>query len=441
MSMASTTSNTGVWLKAGNGDTFRTDIDSGEIFEVPPGFIGTYSGDIDDGRNSLCKYLYNYNVPTLLKDSAQPKINLNSFNDLSSGIWNSAQINYVSMIDTLKFMGVEDVMLDIGWWAGDGFNQPDQPSADPVDWPSGMLWARNYAHNKGMDFGLYWNRTTSMTKNSGISKRESEAKYLYDNFLIDSYRSDGTDGNVLPYGGYGAGTRAHYNQDVGYWQTKGYYEFLDWCYANITGFQYENCSGGGRIEDFGIMKRSMRIQITDAYSVLDAQRALYDALYTYPASQLAAYIMSGPGDMKYWFRSSSMGKAQLACMTTTLNMTQKNQIAACVTTYKNKVRLLIKTADVYHIFPRPDDTQWTGMEYYDKTSGIGVVYIFRPNTSTSSQYIKLKGLASGSNYTISFEDGSNPTVTMSGATLMSTGINVSLTDGTYTSELMWIDKH
>lgn len=38
----------GVSLKAGNGDSFKTDLEAGETFEVPPGFVGAYQGDLDD---------------------------------------------------------------------------------------------------------------------------------------------------------------------------------------------------------------------------------------------------------------------------------------------------------------------------------------------------------------------------------------------------------
>ena len=70
----------------------------------------------------------------------------------------------------------------------------------------------------------------------------------------------------------GPGTRAHYAEDVGYWQTKGYYEVLDSLYATIPNFAYENCSGGGRIKDYGILKRRLKIQNQDRYYTIDARQ-------------------------------------------------------------------------------------------------------------------------------------------------------------------------
>ena len=124
--------------------------------------------------------------------------------------------------------------------------------------PSGMLAARDYAHDKGMRFGLYWNCNPPMTTAEGMQHRQDDAKYLYEKFQIDFFRTDGTDGNVLQTGGYGPGTRANCAEDVGYWQTKGYYEVLDWLYAEMPNFSYENCSGGGRIKDYGILRRCIQ---------------------------------------------------------------------------------------------------------------------------------------------------------------------------------------
>ena len=40
-------------LKAGNRDDFRTDLAAGETFQIPPGFLGAYAGDLDDAGNSV----------------------------------------------------------------------------------------------------------------------------------------------------------------------------------------------------------------------------------------------------------------------------------------------------------------------------------------------------------------------------------------------------
>ncbi|MCX6903212.1 MAG: alpha-galactosidase [Verrucomicrobia bacterium] len=306
----------GAAIKAGNGDTFKTDLEPEETFEVPPAFIGAYQGDLDDAGNSLRKYLFNYSIPATLKnDPGYPKVQWNAFaaTGKGQGSWDSTESKYRPLIDDMAPLGFEEVVLDIGWWPGDATHKPHPPTNDPIDWPSGMRAASDYAHGKGLRFGLYWNCNPPMTTPEGIKHRLEDARYLYDQFRMDFFRSDGTDGNVLQTGGHGPGARAHYAEDEGYWQTKGYYQVLDSLYASLTNFSYENCSGGGRIKDYGILKRCMKIQSQDRYYPLDARQSFYDSSFALHPMQIAALCGSwsdwqASGSV-YEFRSASMGAA------------------------------------------------------------------------------------------------------------------------------------
>ena len=256
----------GARVKAGNGDHFKTDLAAGETFEVPPGFIGAYKGDLDDAANSLHRYLFNHSMPAILrKDAGYPKVEWNAFaaTGQGQGSWSPTETKYYPLIDDIAPLGFEDVVIDINWWNGDTTHQPHPPVGHAKFWPKGMLAACDYAHRHGMRFGLYWNCNSSMTTPDGMQHRKDDAKYLFDKFKIDFYRTDGTAGNVLQTGNAGPGSRAHYAEDLGYWQTKGFYEVMDWLYANVPNFHYENCSGGGRIKDYGVMKRAIRIQDQD----------------------------------------------------------------------------------------------------------------------------------------------------------------------------------
>ena len=443
----------GASLKAGNGDTFKTDLDAGETFEVPPGFIGAYKGDLDDAGNSLRKYLFNHSMPAILKtDSGYPKVEWNAFaaTGKGQGSWKSTETKYYPLIDEIAPMGFEDVVLDIGWWEGDTTHRPHPIVSDPVNWPSGMLAARDYAHDRGMRFGLYWNCNPSMTSPAGMEHRIEDATYLYDKFHIDFYRSDSTDGNVLQTGGHGPGMRAHYAEDEGYWQTKGYYEVLDSLQATIPNFSYENCSSGGHIKDYGILKRCIKIQNQDRYYPLDARQSFYDSTFALHPMQLAALCGSwadwqATGSV-YEFRSSSMGAAYWHPDAPNggnggpvWTASQKALIQEAVHTYKTRLRPLIRNGNLYHIFPRPDDKVWDGIEYYDPASKRGAVYIFRPNSPVETQAVVFKGLNAKANYWLWCEDGSIPPTRRSGADLMQAGMDLTLAQP-YTSEILFFQN-
>ncbi|HEY5914354.1 MAG TPA: NPCBM/NEW2 domain-containing protein [Verrucomicrobiae bacterium] len=430
----------GVHLKAGNSDGFKTELEGGQTFEVPPGFIGAYAGDLDDAANSLHKYLFNYSMPAILKtDPAYPTLEWNAFaaTGKGQGSWDSTETKYYPLIDAIAPLGFEEVVLDIGWWPGDATHKPHPPVGDPVDWPSGILAARDHARNKGLRFGLYWNCNPPMTTPEGQQHRRDDVKYLYDTFHVDFWRSDGTDGNVLQTGGFGPGTRAHFTNDVGYWQTKGYYEVLDSLYATITNFSYENCSGGGRIKDYGILKRCIKIQNQDTYYPIDARRSFYDSSFALHPMQLAALVGSwsewqATGSV-YEFRSASMGAAYWHPDAPNSGNggpvwadSQKALIKDAVNTYKSWLRPLIRSANLYHIFPRPDDQHWDGVEYYDPVSRKGAIYVFRPHSPIQTQAVKLRGLDAKASYWLWAQDGAISPATRNGAELMQSGLNVEL---------------
>ena len=430
----------GVRVKAGNGDNFKTDLGPGETFEVPPGFVGAYQGDLDDASNRLHRYLFEHSIPAIIRnDATYPKVEWNAFaaTGQGQGSWTPTETKYYPLIDAIAPLGFEDVVIDVGWWNGDTTHQPHPIVGHSQFWPKGMLAACQYAHEHGMRFGLYWNCNSPMTTAEGIQHRKDDAKYMFDQFKIDYYRSDGTAGNVLQTGESGPSSRAHYAEDLGYWQTKGYYEVVDWLYANVPNFCYENCSGGGRIKDYGIMKRAVRIQDQDRYYPIDARRAFWDSSYAMHPMQLSTLSGSwaewqASGSV-YEFRSASLGAPYWHPDSpnggnggAAWSDSQKQLIKRAVQTYKSKIRPLVRTADLYHILPRPDDKRWDGIEYFDPKAKQGAIIVFRPECRESKQQIKLRGLDAKAKYWISCEDGSVVPHEASGEELMHRGLEINL---------------
>ena len=309
----------GATIKVGNGDGFRTNLAPGATFEVPPAFIGAYRGDLDDAANSLHKYLFRYSMPPALRnDPAYPRVEWNAFaaTGQGQGSWQPAEAKYYPLIDDIAPLGFEDVVIDVNWWNGDVTHQPHPPVGHAKYWPKGMRAACDYAHRHGLRFGLYWNCNPSMTTAAGMRHRQDDFKSLYDKFHIDFYPHRQHCGAGLADGRLRAGCRSHYAEDLGYWQTKGFYEVTDGLQATLPNLGYENCSSGGSIKDFGVMRRALRIQDQDRYYPVDARRAFYDASYALHPMQIATISGSwaewqATGSV-YEFRSASLGAALLA---------------------------------------------------------------------------------------------------------------------------------
>jgi alpha-galactosidase len=301
-----------------------------------------------------------------------------------------------------------------------------------------------------MRFGLYWTDSENKATPQGRKTCAGRIKRLFVEHGADIWRSDCTVGNAI---------------EADYWSVKGFYEMVDGLQREVPGFQWENCHGGGRIKDYGAMKRSVKIFGSDGFSALDVRRTFYDSSYALHPVQLMGHLgffnpsprkkdwiklkkdrPRGAAGMRYAFRAMSMGAPQWFigppgggdAIGGSWTEAELDAVRVAVATYKSRIRPLVRNADLFHIFPRPDDKVWDGIQYYDPASGKGVVFIFKPASPDNARTIKLKGLDADRRYRLTFEDGSNPEAAMAGDVLMRNGIVVSL-EGAFVSELMFIE--
>ena len=416
-------------LRAGNFADLRAELAPGQAFEVPPGFVGAYRGDLDDAGNRLRRWLFACRVPEILRqDSSYPKVQWNAFGATGKtpGSWDPVEKKYYPLVDDIAPLGFEEVMIDVGWWQG---NEPD---SDRADWAAGMKKAADYAHQKGLRFGLYFSDNLDMAKPEARTQRAERIGRLFREYGADMWRSDCTRGAVI---------------GSSYAATRGFYEMVDTLAKDVPGFQWENCSGGGRIKDYGAMHRSVKIFNSDTYSPLHVRQAFYDSSFAFHPIQLEGHLGSvngrfrpqGIAGMRFAFRSMSMGAPEWfldapngANGGPPWTQEEKDAVKACVATYKTKIRPLVRQADLYHILPRPDGRYWDGIEYCDPAAGKGVVYLFKPAgdamTDVITQVIRFKGLDAKQTYRLTFEDGTNPPAVKSGAELMERGLRVTLED-------------
>lgn len=111
--------------------------------------------------------------------------------------------------------------------------------------------------------------------------------------------------------------------------------------------------------------------------------------------------------------------------------------------FRDRLRPLVRNADLYHILPRPDGIHWDGVQYFDPDvddSGAvaGVAFLFKPtNTDGSTKTIAFKGLDPAATYDVVFEDRVSQNTTKTGAQLMA-GLSVTLSE-TRGSEMIWLE--
>jgi alpha-galactosidase len=219
------------------------------------------------------------------------------------------------------------------------------------------------------------------------------------------------------------------SSEVAYRATRAYYSVQQQLRRQFPNLLFEICNDGGRMVDFGSATNGDYFSITDAYDPLSNRRAVYDTSWVLPSAMLETYVQKVPTptieNFRYMLRSGMMGWFSLMLDSNTWNPEQHAVAKAEFALYKQKLRPLIREANLYHVSGRPTAEHWDAIEYFDPTSQHGVVYAFHgTSVNEPSHTFSVKGLRPATTYRVTFQDHTSPDYTATGSRLTASGITV-----------------
>lgn len=477
-----------------NGDPapYRTRLVPNAVFATPRIFVGASNGDLNDTSNVLRRWVRD--VLTNAATWRNPAYPLAVNNSWGGGLTINEDVA-LRMIRDAAELGFEMFHVDAGWFRAVGDWHPD-----PAKFPHGMAAIAAQAHAHGMKFGLWadWAQAGSSNELGALNVRSPEvAPWLSSNLATDwkpeqfkgetidigvpaakSWALSETDRivteyklDMLEHDGYlvlqgcqkanhphappdpahtlvekeasWAMIRSSNSTDVSYYATKAYYEIQSNLRKNHPGLLLEICNDGGRMIDFGSAAHGDYFSITDTYDPLSNRRAFYDTSWLLPPAMLESYVerWATPDipTFRFMLRSGMMGWLSVMIDTTTWTADQHAAAASEIAVYKNRLRPLIRDADLYHISERPDGKHWDGMQYFDRHRKVGVVFAFRGSAGESTHTFLLKGLRPDAQYKLTFHDGSASDRIAGGKELLRVGLPVALTQPN-SSELVFIEE-
>ncbi len=463
-------------VKAGvtRGADSRFRLAPGETLHLPPVFIGCFAGDLDAAGNRLRKWLQ----ARLCAPISDPHYPLLVNNSWGSGMAVDEKLAR-TMINESADLGLEMFHIDAGWFRGVGDWFPDR-----TKFPESLAPISDYAHSKGLKFGLWvgWTQGGSQRNVTGgerpLSVFDPEMRGWFTRDLPDDWKPAEFTGETVCLACPAAEqwclatlrrivkdykldllehdqrmivdscSRADHHHtgapsDVSAKAAQAYYRIYDTLRRENPGLLFENCVNGGRMVDFGALRRSDYISITDTYDPLSNRRAFYDASYVIPPAQCESYIEHHPGktlaNFVYMIRSGMMGWCTI--MTDTSKWTPEQRAAAQrqFALYKTALRPLILKADLYHVSERPDGVRWDGMQYWNETTGKGALFVFRGTTAEAQHRFLLKALKPKTRYRVTSQDSSVPAVTLTGTELVKMGLQVLLPE-TESSDIILIER-
>ncbi|WP_158752033.1 alpha-galactosidase [Acidobacterium sp. S8] len=460
-------------VDVGNLSSFKTDIEAGETFLVPPAFVGCYTGDIDDGSYTLHRFVLEKLVPKFPDGYAHPTLAYNLY--LDGGGANADEKIVLRSAALAKELGFETFVVDAMW-----FPQSGDWRWDPKRFPHGSKPIEEYVHTHDMKLGLWmaythgsnsddpsaisisrhpdwfasppkldpeghinWNALIDLGYDPARDWVEKSTQRVTAEYKLDYFKTDYT---PIVTNCQQTNHRHHYGVDVSYWSTLGYYAVQEALMQKFPDLILEGCSGSGHIKDFGDIRRVHMIAINDTLSSLPNRQAIYDSTFAFPPAVLMDYTYENFYDIvsdapePYLWRSSMMNQWQID-PTNSAGWTseQRAKVKRSTDIYKSWIRPILQDVEVHHIMPRPDGYHWDGLFYWSPSLKRGTLYIFKPNSDTTAQRISLKGLSPTSKYKVTTEDHSTADATYSGAELMSNGIQIRLPDK-YTSDLVYFEE-
>ena len=459
---------------------FRTRLETNDVFETPVVFLGGFQGGPDGAGNVLRRWVRAVlgNAETW-DDPSYPWVVNNSW----GGGMNINEGVALRMIRDAADLGVDMFHVDAGWFREVGDWHPD-----PQKFPHGLAVIADYAHDRGLKFGLWvdWTQAGLSTNVGALNARDPkvhdwmvtdlpadwkpepfkgqtidlgvpeakqwaqrEVERIVSDYRLDMLEHDGylvahgcdrTDHphaapdplNKCIYKSWGSyWVDSSNSTDVSYHAVHAYYDIYSKLRHDHPGLRFEMCNDGGRMVDFGSAAHGDYFSITDTYDPLSNRRAFYDTSHVLPAAMLESYVEKWPvshiENFRYMLRSGMMGWFTIMLDTNAWSAEQHDAAKQEVALYKNDLRPLIRDADLYHLSTRPDGVHWDGIQYWNARSLQGVIYAFRGSVETEHNHsFLLKGLKPSARYRLHFHDHSSPDRAKTGRELMDRGLTVEL---------------
>jgi alpha-galactosidase len=368
-------------------------------------------------------------------------------------------------IDGAADLGAELFVVDAGWYIGTGREGVSDFSSglgtwqvDAARFPNGLDALAEYAHERGLQFGIWVEPERVALSTVGQRSLAQEAwlarnggkygapqaaqicfasaaarQWVLDELtrLIDAVRPDYVkwDNNFwinCDRSGHGHGA-----SDGNFAHVNGLYQVLGALRARYPDLRIENVSGGGNRLDLGMLRYSDAAWMDDRSAPSVHVRHMIEGLsVVFPPAYLLSFVMDheseplhGAADLPLYFRSRMTGVLGLCFRTGEFPETEATEMAEEIALYK-MLRDRLRAAAASLLTAQADATHgpsWDVFQAVSPSERTVVLSAFQWDASVDQMIVRPVGLRPSSTYEIQSVDiGDLGTAT--GADLMADGI-------------------
>lgn len=425
----------------------------GATFEVPACFLGRYHGDWDEAGYVTQRFAEAYVHPPY-PDDRYPWVQYNS--------WKYGQeINeqqQLAVIDRCAELGIELVVVDLGWARTIGDWRPD-----PQKFPRGLAPLTERARSHGMRFGVHM-ALAQCSLAAPIAKRHpdwlagthddyfgagflclghqpcrewltAEILRLIDENQLDYIIQDGEDMVKRCL----RSDHTHAPGDSNYANSQlGLDRLIETLHRERPHVVLENCEDGGCMMTYK-MARLYHTSITvDNIAAYATRQGVYGASYPFSPRYSVRYMEDDP--THYTLMSSIFGGPLILMQRIgDWDATQIAATRAAIAQYK-RLRTLIRDAKIIHLRrPRANipggGWGWDAIQAVDPAQNQSVVMVYRAQGEGETHTVRPRGLAPAALYQVE-RNGAVSTAT--GAALMREGLHAALPE--HGAEMIWLRR-
>lgn len=455
-------------------DSFRpiNVIKPNETMRSPSVHIGMISGDTDDAVNAMNAHMRRsvFTVPGT-ESACLIGAGLGPEHDMT--VETTKQY-----IDQMAAAGAEVFIVDAGWYCppnkeNEWWSRVGNWRADPDRYPNGIEDIREYAHSKGLKFGMwmeserawndelvkahpdwfpkYINRTPSLgfldfSNPEAVKWAEEQAARVITDYKLDLFRIDyNTDARDV----FHISDRDGRSECRAYRHVMGVYGMYRRLKERFPNVIFENCAGGGGRCDAGMIANFNHTWVSDN-QVSPRSLLITNGMTLVIPPERVDRLVAGMGCHKRGSLDLHMRNAMLGHLTLNVfgpRMAEMNPdvfefIRHSTDLYKSFIRPYITEALIYH---HASDTReitdqgWTALEISAPDASRSAIGIFSVTECKAvSVRIFPRGLSAEKTYRVCF-DNTRTAATVSGFELINNGINVRISSS-LSSELLTFEE-
>ena len=463
-------------------------IAPGEAIETPAVHLGLVSGNLDTAVQAMHDHLRRFVLPSVGTDSScriqylapgdQGYLERGGYafdqdahsveDDPNRRIFDEATVR--ECIDIAESIGAELFTLDAGWWdkQGDWFPSPSR-------FPRGLEPLVEYAHQKGMRFGMYGEVERAYGKGCKIAKehpdwigpsgilnltRPEVAEYVESELvrLIEGYELDLVRLDFNPLFTYeGPSTPRDGFLENNYWRYYDtFYHIFERIRRRYPNLILQQCAVGGARNDIGVVSRFHEAYLTDVLWLPHVLQNYSGLTMGLPPE----IIVTAFGACREGIGYPENFNTLLRCIFTLgtplifagivgpsceqLTRERRNDFLRYAKLFKEFIRPLLPTCKMYHHAPvtaRGGVTAngWFAVEYASPDRTKGWATIARIGTSESDTFrFTPRGLHRGKTYTVTF-DSTSESATVDGLRLVQSSVPIRL-ESIAASELLLFEE-